>query len=121
MAASINAYLEGNRVRVTAECVIDSNHDGNFDQATDPSTVKFIVHNIDTGVDMIFYHAPPAGDTIPPGVNALFTNPAVGTWEIIFDVDAPGLLVIAFFGTGACKASAETAIRVTPSRAKGTE
>jgi len=99
MAASINSYVEGNRVKVTATCKTLP------DQVlTTPTTWMLKVRNMGDGTLITFSSVGPA---LPAGVNASMDNPSDGVVEFFFDIDTYGERRLYFAGTGACKCAAK--------------
>lgn len=93
--ASINVYVEGNRVIVTATTKTLPD-----DVPTTPDTWQLLVRNMADGSLLTFNSA---GPVLPLGVNAAMTNPSAGIIKFTFDIDHYGERRLYFAGTGACK------------------
>ncbi len=114
MAASINAYVVGNRIRVDIKFATDPEYDGTFNVATDPSTAAFKWKNLDTNEEKD-WSWDGATATNPTGCNATFDHVATGEFAIEFDCEVAGAMVVRAEGTGACKAAGEHKFKITES------
>jgi hypothetical protein len=99
MSSTINSYVEGNRVKVTATCKTLPDN-----TLTTPTTWQLLVRN---AADATLLTFDSVGPTLPTGVNASMENPSDGVVEFYFDVDNYGERRIYFKGTGACKCAAK--------------
>lgn len=119
--ARVNVYVEGNRVRVTAQFVVVSVDDEAPDDVpTDPSTVYFLVRNLadNSTLEWLYDGGASLWDPLPEDVEEEHSNPNVGEWQILFDVDTHGDRVVYVAGTGACKAAGEAEFAVRRSKAR---
>lgn len=117
--ARVNVYVEGNRVRVTANfVVVGVDDEAPEDVPTDPSTVYFLVRNLANNEALEWRYDGNLWDPLPEDVEEEHSNPDVGTWQIIFDVDTHGERVVYVAGTGSCKAAGEAKFVVTRSAAR---
>jgi hypothetical protein len=98
-SSTINSYVEGNRVKVTATTKTLPDN-----TLTTPDTWTLQVRNMADGSLLTFDSV---GPTLPAGVNASMDNPSAGLIEFYFDVDAYGERRLLFKGTGACKCAAK--------------
>jgi hypothetical protein len=110
--SSINVYVEGNRVKVTATTKTLSP-----DTLATPTTWRLLVRNLNDD-SLLTFSYDGAVSTLPTGVEAAMDNPSVGVIHFLFDIDTHGERAVYFSGTGACKCAAETAFKVSRSRAK---
>jgi hypothetical protein len=99
MAAAINSYVEGNRVKVTATCKTLPDN-----TPTTPTTWTLQIRNMADGSLLTFDSV---GPVLPAGVNASMDNPSDGFIEFFFDIDAYGERRLYFAGTGACKCASK--------------
>ena len=112
-AADLNVYVEGNRVKVTAQTATLPD-----ETPTTPTTWELIVRNLADGEVLRWYHNGVAADVLPSGVEAAMDNPDVGIMEFFFDIDTHGKRAVWFGGTGACKCAAEIQFVVKRSEAR---
>lgn len=114
----VNVYVEGNRVRVTANFVVVSVDPENPDDVpTDPSTVYFLVRNLRDNSTLEWRFDGDTWDPLPEEVEEEHSNEDVGEWQVIFNVDTHGERVVYVAGTGFCKAAGEAKFVVTRSAA----
>lgn len=95
-AASINSYVVGNRVTITATTKVLP------DTLTTPTTWSLRVRNMaDASVLVFSWNGTTM--TLPASVDAAMDNPSAGVITFTFDVDTSGERRAYFAGTGACK------------------
>lgn len=114
-AASINSYIQGSRVIVTATTTATHMADGTpleDPELTTPTTWRLLVRNIAADGDLIEFLWNGSAATLPTSVNATMTNPAEGVIRFAFDVDDHGERRLYFAGTGACKCAAKGRLAV---------
>lgn len=100
-AASINHYVVGNRITVTATTTVLPS------TLTTPTTWRLVVRNSADATVLTFSWNGTAA-TLPTGVNAAMDNPSNGVITFTFDVDTSGERRVYFAGTGACKCAGKT-------------
>jgi hypothetical protein len=93
-AASINVYVEGNRVIVTATCKTLPD-----EVLTTPDTWRLLVRNLADSTLLTFTST----TAVPAGVNATMAIASTGVIKFTFDIDTYGERRLYFAGTGACK------------------